>query len=70
MMYFAKDGSYGDASEMVIVSVDDWSEEHLNDIEDTPDDHRLAIAIQTIVHYNTSHYQVGKATAQWFTMQQ
>jgi len=39
-MYFAKDGSYGDASDLVIVDTRKWSEETWQMIEETSDEFR------------------------------
>ena len=38
--YFAKDGSYGDASGLVIVDTSKWSEETWQMIEETSDEFR------------------------------
>lgn len=68
MMYFAADGSYGDATEMVIAGVDDWSTEDLDNIMEAPDHERLSIAIQLCVKNETSHYQVGRTMPKWLPM--
>ena len=44
--YFAKDGSYGDASGLVIVDTSNWSEETWEMIENTSDIFRATRAME------------------------
>jgi hypothetical protein len=45
-LFFAEDGSYGDASEMLIVDLDDrrWSDERLTALSEASDSHRIDVA--------------------------
>lgn len=70
MMYFAADGSYGDAEELLIVSTSDWSATDFDLIEDATDSGRLATAIQVCVERETSHAQVKGANIKWFPLAQ
>lgn len=42
--YFAKDGSYGDASGLVIVDTSDWDERDWDAIDRASDDYRCTVA--------------------------
>lgn len=42
--YFAIDGNYGDATDLILVHTDDWTEEDWDRIFDTNDNDRLAVA--------------------------
>jgi hypothetical protein len=42
--YFAGDGNYGEADDLVIVNTNDWSEEDWNEIEEAADYLRVDIA--------------------------
>lgn len=42
--YFASDGNYGDASQIVIVHTDDWTNEDWDKIMDASDDERAQVA--------------------------
>lgn len=42
--YFANDGNYGDAEEILIVDTDLWNEEDWQEIEDATDSERPQIA--------------------------
>lgn len=44
--YFAKDGSYGDASGLVIVDTSKWTEETWRMIDETSDNFRATRAIE------------------------
>ena len=37
LYYFAEDGTYGDASKLVIIETTDWNENDWEEIEETPD---------------------------------
>ena len=47
MLYFAKDGSYGDASDLTILNTEHWSEEDFSAVEQASDTMRLYTAITT-----------------------
>lgn len=70
MMYFAADGSYGDAQDLLVVSTSDWPAGAFDSIEDASDSGRLAIAIQMCVEYGTSHAQVKGSDVKWFPIAQ
>jgi hypothetical protein len=42
--YFADDGNYGDATEILIVHTDHWSEQDWDSVESAPDGHRQFVA--------------------------
>lgn len=42
--YFAQDGNYGDAEEILIVDTDLWNEEDWQEIEDAYDGERASVA--------------------------
>lgn len=42
--YFAGDGNYGDATEIVIVHTDDWTNEDWDKVMDASDNQRAQIA--------------------------
>lgn len=42
--YFAEDGNYGDATNIVIVDTTEWTEEDWNEVEEAPDYERVDIA--------------------------
>ena len=42
--YFSSDGNYGSASEMIIVNTDNWTSEHWDLIDNTPDELRMIVA--------------------------
>lgn len=42
--YFANDGTYGDASGLLIVDVTDWNETNWRDLDDVGDHNRLVFA--------------------------
>lgn len=44
MHYFATDGNYGDATEIIIVHTDNWTEQDWNKILDASDEDRSAVA--------------------------
>lgn len=44
--YFAPDGSYGDATDIVIVHTDNWTSKDWDEIMDSSDDSRIHIARQ------------------------
>jgi hypothetical protein len=44
MHYFATDGNYGDATDILIVHTGDWAEEDWNKILDASDQDRSAVA--------------------------
>lgn len=69
-MYFAADGSYGDAQDLLIVSTSDWSQSDLDLIEETSDFARLAMAITVCQEYGTSHAQVKGANIRWYPIAQ
>ena len=70
MMYFAADGSYGDAQDLLIVSTNDWPDETFEWVEDASDRGRLAIAIQIAVQQGTSHWQVKGSDVKWLPIAQ
>lgn len=43
-MYFATDGNYGDATDIVIVDTTEWTEDDFQLIEDASDSERAEIA--------------------------
>ena len=44
LLYFAKDGSYGCAKDLTILSTEHWNESELADVEQAPDHLRWAAA--------------------------
>ena len=42
--YFAKDGSFGDASEIEIIDVSNWTDDDWNEVQDEMDEFRLMTA--------------------------
>lgn len=50
--YFAKDGNYGDAKELVIIDTSDWTEDEWSDIDFAIDSNRPSIALSLS---STSH---------------
>lgn len=47
MLYFAKDGSYGDASDLTIINTQHWTEDEIAAVEEASDTMRLYTAIKT-----------------------
>lgn len=47
MLYFAKDGSYGDASDLTIINTQHWTEDEVAAVEEASDTMRLYTAIKT-----------------------
>lgn len=50
--YFAQDGNYGDAEEILIVDTDLWTEENWQELEDAYDNERPTIAQAISERYN------------------
>jgi len=46
MTYFAQDGNYGDASNLVIVDTTKWTEEEWASVEEASDSFRFVRAIE------------------------
>ena len=42
--YFAQDGSYGDAADMVVIDTSDWNDDDWNEIEWASDYERVGVA--------------------------
>lgn len=47
MLYFAKDGSYGDASDLTILNTEHWTEEDFALVDEASDAARWYVAIET-----------------------
>lgn len=45
LLYFAKDGSYGDASDLTVLNTEHWSEEDFAAVEQASDTARLYTAL-------------------------
>ena len=45
MHYFAKDGNYGDASQMVVISTDNWTNDDWALLDETIDYNRAQVAL-------------------------
>jgi len=46
LTYFAADGSYGDASSLVVVDTSDWADDDWDMVQEARDSERSAIAVQ------------------------
>lgn len=46
LLYFAKDGSYGSAADLTILSTEHWTDEDMNAIEEASDWARWVVAQQ------------------------
>jgi len=44
--YFAADGNYGNARQLVVVDTSDWTEDEWEDVDNAPDSERGSIALQ------------------------
>lgn len=42
--YFATDGSFGDADDLDIIDVSEWTEADWNEVQDETDEYRLSTA--------------------------
>lgn len=49
--YFAMDGSYGDAEEILIVDTDQWTEDDWDSVHNASDDGRSDVAQSIIEKY-------------------
>jgi hypothetical protein len=57
LTYFAKDGSYGDAEELLIIDTSKWSDEEVEAIEMCADSERWNIAAQIQANYESNPAQ-------------
>lgn len=53
--YFAADGNFGTAKNLVIVDTTDWTEEEWADVEHAKDDDRTSIALSLSTSKKVSH---------------
>lgn len=51
MHYFSEDGSYGDATDILVVDTSKWTREDWRDINDASDSTRLDVAIAIAKKY-------------------
>lgn len=70
MIYIANDGSWGDAEELVVISLDEWDETEIGELDWAHDHEKVATVLRLASENKTGYHQVVNGQMKWFPLAQ